>query len=88
MTALFGTVPMMEAASQYDKKFLCSENIQPVDLKTVCEQLAACLNGTTEPPPPSLVSSESLDLLKKLLKLFAHERITAEEALKHPFFSD
>ena len=39
MAALFGTVPMMEAASQYDKKFLCSENIQPVDLKTVCEQV-------------------------------------------------
>ena len=41
VTTLFGTEPVTEAASQYDKKFLCSEHIKPVDLKFVCQHLAA-----------------------------------------------
>ncbi len=51
-------------------------------------QLAARMQGTSEPPAASLINSESLDLLRKLLKLFAHERISAEEALKHPLFAN
>jgi serine/threonine protein kinase len=43
--------------------------------------------GSEDPAPASLLNSDSVDLLKKLLKLFAHERITAEEALKHPLFA-
>jgi hypothetical protein len=39
VTALFGTRPVMEAASQYDKKFLSSELIEPIDLKDICEQV-------------------------------------------------
>lgn len=33
------------------------------------------------------VSDEGLDLLKQMLKLDYKERITAAEALKHPYFS-
>ena len=39
MTALFGSRPVMEAASQYDKKFLCSDHIEPIDLKDICEKV-------------------------------------------------
>jgi len=36
----------------------------------------------------SLVTSDSVDLLKKLLSICSNERIMAQEALKHPLFTD
>ena len=39
-------------------------------------------------PPPTLAASrEAIDLLSQMLQLFQNERITAEQALKHPLFS-
>ena len=40
------------------------------------------------PPPTLATSKEAIDLLKKMLQLFQNERITAEQALKHPLFSN
>jgi hypothetical protein len=40
VTALFGSRAVMEAASQYDKKFLCSEHIEPIDLRNICEMVS------------------------------------------------
>lgn len=34
------------------------------------------------------ICEEAFDLLKKLLVLDPHERLSAEEALKHPFFKE
>ena len=63
MTTLFGTEPVTEAASQYDKKFLCSEHIKPVDLKFVCQHLAArgIISGGYLPPKEVIGMNKSLN---------------------------
>ena len=40
------------------------------------------------PPATLATSTEAIDLLKQMLQLFQNERITAEQALKHPLFSN
>ena len=40
------------------------------------------------PPATLATSTEAVDLLKQMLQLFQNERITAEQALKHPLFSN
>ena len=51
------------------------------DLTSVCKQLSA----RGEEPPPSVVTEEGISLLKLLLRLDYRDRITASQALDHPF---
>jgi cell division control protein 7 len=92
LVALFGSKAVEEAASQYGKRFICSEKVNPVDLQGLCQKLAERRQSGED---KSLVSSslclateQAVDLLSKILALSAHERWTASEALQHPFFED
>ncbi len=94
LIAIFGNKAIEEAASHYGKRLICSEKLPPKDLQVLCMRLA-------ERRPPEeiersydsvstlcLASDQAVDLLSKLLKLSSHERITAADALEHPFFED
>lgn len=61
---------------------MCSETRKPLDLKKLCEQLSE-RKGCKEKYPESAFS-----LMSKLLDLDPFTRITAEEALKHPFIAE
>ena len=53
------------------------------DLEKLCRQLGARAENA-----PCLVTTEGISLLKQLLQLDFKKRITASDALKHPFVSD
>ena len=51
------------------------------ELGMVCRQLGA----RGEEPPPSLVTEEVISLLKLLMRLDYRDRISASQAMAHPF---
>ena len=93
ITSLMGTDAVTQAAEQYGKAFICSEKITPVDMQEVCHRLSLRPEADSQgravvaPPPTLATSNEAIDLLKQMLQLFQNERITADQALKHPLFS-
>ena len=84
LSCLFGIRAITEAASQYGKRLLCNERRESVDLASLCQRLASRDQEAKE----ELVTEQLMDLLKGLLKLTAHDRTTAEQALKHPFLQE
>lgn len=92
LLALFGTKAVQDAAGQYGKRLICSENVQPVDLQVFCQTLAERRPVDERSRDTSstlcLATDLAVDLLTKILALSAHERLPAEEALQHPFFED
>merc|ERR1712018_891699 len=94
ITTVMGTDAVVQAAEQYGKGFICSEKIAPVDFQDICSKLSsrpeADSHGRAIVAPPATLagSNEAIDLLKEMLQLFQNERITAEQALKHPLFSN
>lgn len=91
LVALFGTKAVQEAASQYGKRFVCSENVAAVDLQILCQKLAERRQSETASETASslcLATELAIDLLSKILTLSSHERWTADKALAHPFFED
>ena len=81
------------------KHLLLSEPVCPSDLKDVCLNLRHSvveqLNDESEVKeqrkpeiPPSDVPDVAFDLLKRLLDPNPDTRITAAEALQHPFICD
>nr|4F99_A Chain A, Cell division cycle 7-related protein kinase [Homo sapiens]4F9A_A Chain A, Cell division cycle 7-related protein kinase [Homo sapiens]4F9A_C Chain C, Cell division cycle 7-related protein kinase [Homo sapiens]4F9B_A Chain A, Cell division cycle 7-related protein kinase [Homo sapiens]4F9B_C Chain C, Cell division cycle 7-related protein kinase [Homo sapiens]4F9C_A Chain A, Cell division cycle 7-related protein kinase [Homo sapiens] len=94
-----GSRETIQAAKTFGKSILCSKEVPAQDLRKLCERLrgmdsstpkltsdiqghATNLEGWNEVP------DEAYDLLDKLLDLNPASRITAEEALLHPFFKD
>ena len=90
LLALFGTKALEESANQYGKRLICSEQVPGHDLQLLCQKLAE-RKDSKNPEPTStqcLASDQAADLLKQILSLSSHERLTAEAALQHPFFED
>ena len=90
LTAVFGTEPIRETAERYGKQLTVS-HFRPVgDLHGICLELSYRTQKRPDPnypdPLPSLARPVSVDLVRRLLGLHHSDRITAEEALKHPFF--
>ena len=80
------------------KNLICSPSQQPLDLKTMCVKLRtapmsrlsktnSATNVETEKSWRNIPDS-AFDLLRRLIDLNPYTRITAEEALKHPFFTE
>jgi len=89
LVALFGTKAVQHAAGQYGKRLICSENASPLDLQSLCQKLAERRHQSEEVSSSlCLATDQAIDLLSKVLALSSHERWTAEDALKHPFFED
>merc|ERR1712142_64114 len=81
LTTLFGTEQLQFAAKRYKRKLTVSHNKEGCDLAAVCRQLG----NRGEDPPPPLVNDESVSILKLLLRLDYCDRISASQALNHPF---
>ncbi|XP_073984258.1 cdc7 kinase isoform X1 [Rhodnius prolixus] len=82
MITLFGSDEVKNVANRLGRNIVCSETRKPLDLKKLCEQLSE-RKGCKEKYPESAFS-----LMSKLLDLDPFTRITAEEALKHPFIAE
>ena len=80
IACLFGNAEMRCAASKYNRQWLC-------DVPTVPEQRFGWreLVSGMNPEGYRVLPEEAYDLLDKCLRLDVNERITAREALEHPF---
>ncbi|XP_063988256.1 cell division cycle 7-related protein kinase-like [Diachasmimorpha longicaudata] len=94
ITALFGTDKMIACARKLGKKLLCSEQVPGADIVSLCQKLRARVdrfpNRKYRINSPKTVLEENyppeaFDLLLKLLEVDYKTRITADDALQHPF---
>ena len=69
---------------RYKRKVTLSQPCESSDLAQICKSLGgrACLGDS---PPACIVTSQGVDLLKKLLCLDQTRRVTAVQALKHSY---
>ena len=77
------------------KEFLCNPSLPGVDLRILCERLRGSANSasrakSTRASSPgdkswTSVPDAAYDLLKQLLNPNHIERLSAEDALSHPF---
>jgi len=81
LMTLCGTKQVQAAAKRYGRRLTFSHIKEECDLASVCKQLGA----RGEDPPPSVVTEEGISLLRLLLRLDYRDRITASQALDHPF---
>ncbi|WAR31039.1 CDC7-like protein [Mya arenaria] len=93
----FGSEPVKEAAKACGKNLICNPAQKAVDLRTMCMKLRAAplskhhtkrgfkIDPATEQSWKNVPDS-SFHLLSRLLDLNPYTRITAAEALEHPFF--
>ncbi|GFN77592.1 cell division cycle 7-related protein kinase-like [Plakobranchus ocellatus] len=101
--SVLGSAACVEAAKTFGKVLTLSENLPPLDLRTTClklrsSQMSTRLGSSSFSPavqhPDDLVHSwsnvppEAFDLLARMLDPNPCTRITAEEALRHPFFTE
>ncbi|XP_059146496.1 cell division cycle 7-related protein kinase-like [Physella acuta] len=95
--SVLGSASMVKAAKAIGKNLLVSEHLEPIDLKTACTKLRlsqmsfklgpASQNNTVLQSWQE-VSDDPFDLLSKMLDPNPYTRITAAEALNHPFFQN
>ncbi|XP_008547615.1 cell division cycle 7-related protein kinase [Microplitis demolitor] len=93
MITVFGTNKMQQCARKLGKKLICSENISGIDLVTLCQKLRqrsfnSQQNNTFYNRKNTLAENyppEAYDLLSRLLDVDYKTRITANDALEHPF---
>lgn len=84
LMTLFGTKQLQIAAKKYSRRLTVSTEKEGCDLASVCRHLG----DRGEEPPPSLVTEEAVSILKLLLRLDYRDRVTASQALNHPFVRD
>jgi cell division control protein 7 len=102
LVSLFGAEAIRKTAVKYGESFICSYEKRAVELKELCVALrgnavrslqksssSSKLIVQQQPTPFSMVEfpDSAYDLLKKLLELDCDKRVSAENALKHPFFT-
>jgi len=81
LMTLFGTKKIEAAAKRYGRRLTVSHMKEGGDLASIIRQLGS----RGEEPPPSLVTEEAVNMLKLLLRLDYRDRISASQALDHPF---
>jgi len=79
LSAVFGTKQLTELGISLNRRVVFPQEYPPQDLKELCNRLS-----TREYQMPE----SAFDLLRKCLELSASSRITAEQALQHPFFTE
>ncbi|XP_043668316.1 cell division cycle 7-related protein kinase-like isoform X2 [Vespula pensylvanica] len=92
--SIFGTQKLQHCAQKLGKKLIVSENLPGIDLMTLCQKLQKRnrdlphTSNCKSKVPSSFVQypKEAYQLLTSLLDLNHKTRITAEQALDHPFF--
>ncbi|XP_011307008.1 cell division cycle 7-related protein kinase [Fopius arisanus] len=94
VTTLFGTEKMTACARKLGKKLICSEHMPGTDIVSLCQKLRARVkippkdNSRNDYRKTVLLENfppEAFDLLLKLLDVDYKSRITADDALNHPF---
>ncbi|XP_046398783.1 cell division cycle 7-related protein kinase-like [Ischnura elegans] len=79
---VFGTTRLENLATKLGRKIICSNRRPAMDLRFLCEKLRSRGENTTPREP---LPNDAYDLVSRLLDLDPNSRITAEEALQHPF---
>ncbi len=77
------------------KHLICNPKCPAMDLRVMCQRLRSASCQTKKGPKQgkdavsdwSQAPQAAYDLLSQLLDINPHTRITADEALRHPFFS-
>ncbi|CAD6237307.1 GSCOCG00002243001-RA-CDS [Cotesia congregata] len=94
MITVFGSAKIQQCANKLGKKLICSENITGIDLMTLCQKLRqrsyniSQQNNTSNNRKNTLAENyppEAYDLLSRLLDVDYKTRISANDALEHPF---
>ncbi len=98
LVSLFGSEAIRKTALKYGESFICSYDKRTVELRELCTTLRGNAAKSLQKSSSSskLQQQASLclvefpdsayDLLKRLLDLDCDKRVSAENALKHPFF--
>lgn len=81
LTTIFGSAAISAAAQRYGRMVTFSHPVEPSPLEAVCKELSLRGDNTSH----HLVTDQAADFLKRLLNLNLGERISAKEALQHPF---
>ncbi|XP_011870823.1 PREDICTED: cell division cycle 7-related protein kinase [Vollenhovia emeryi] len=94
ITTIFGSKEVQKCAQKLGKKVIFSENLPGVDIVSLCLKLRQrnkmmydTENRIHKVPPDIQYPKEAYNLLMKLLDLDYKTRITAEQALAHPFLN-
>lgn len=93
IATIFGSSKMQQCAQKLGKKLIFSDNIPGVDIVSLCQKLQkrnrlldnSDRNICKEILPDIQFPKEAYHLLIRLLDLDYKTRITAEQALEHPF---
>ena len=79
ITKIFGTVEMKKAARLYDRKLRTSEEFERIQWRQMVSRWSSKMSDE--------IGDVGFDLLERLLCLDASKRISAEDALNHPFLA-
>ncbi|XP_076249029.1 cell division cycle 7-related protein kinase [Calliopsis andreniformis] len=95
ITTIFGSSKMQQCAHKLGKKIIFNEDIPGVDIVSLCQKLQKRNKGLLNTKDHSMYEKvlsdnqfpkEAYNLLLRLLDLDYKTRLTADQALNHPFF--